>query len=86
MESLGTSTKRNDGCDEGWMCSVADQSLAAAPATLTEKQAMKKKEEKQKVDFALKFLFLCSLRKDKSSFASSPWGSASPDLACTNIG
>ena len=44
MESLGTSPKRNDGGD-GRPWGVAAQSWATAPATLTEKRAMKKEEE-----------------------------------------
>ena len=48
MESLGTSPKRNDGGD-GRPWGVAAQSWAAAPATLTEKRAMKKEEEEEKV-------------------------------------
>ena len=43
MESLGTSPKRNDGGD-GRPWGVAAQSWATAPATLTEKRAMKKEE------------------------------------------
>ena len=44
MESLGTSPKRNDGGD-GRPWGVAAQSWATAPATLTEKRAMKKEED-----------------------------------------
>ena len=46
MESLGTSPKRNDGGD-GRPWGVAAQSWATAPATLTEKRAMKKEEEEE---------------------------------------
>ena len=52
MESLGTSPKRNDGGD-GRLWSVAAQSWATAPATLTEKRAMKKEEE----DFLLNEIY-----------------------------
>ena len=41
MESLGTSPKRNEGCDSGPR-SVAAESRPAAPAILMEKRAMKK--------------------------------------------
>ena len=44
MESLGTSPEQNDGCD-GRQWGVAAWFRAAAPATLTEKQEMKKEEE-----------------------------------------
>ena len=50
MESLGTSPKRNDGGD-GRPWGVAAQSWATAPATLTEKRAMKKKKK-----FKFKFI------------------------------
>ena len=43
-KSLGTSPKWNDGGD-GRPWGVAAQSWATAPATLTEKRAMKKEEE-----------------------------------------
>ena len=46
MESLGTSPKRNYGGD-GRPLGVAAQSWATAPATLTEKRAMKEKEEEE---------------------------------------
>ena len=48
MESLGTSPKRNDGGD-GRPWGVAAQSWTTAPATLTEKRAIKKEEEEEEI-------------------------------------
>ena len=48
MESLGTSPKRNDGGD-GRPWGVEAQFWATAPATLTEKRAMKKEEEEETI-------------------------------------
>ena len=55
MESLGTSPKRNDGGD-GRPWGVAAQSWATAPATLTEKRAMKKEEEKEDLQLHVSYL------------------------------
>ena len=57
MESLGITSKRNDGCD-GRPCNVAASFRAVAPATFIEKRTMKKEEGFGVKNVELNSLFL----------------------------